>query len=470
MTTSVRFDLAVLGGGSAGFAAAIKAAELSARVAIIEAGTLGGTCVNVGCVPSKTLLRAAEAHYRRSHHGFRGAPSTDGQPDWTLIRAQKDDLVGDLRQTKYSDVLGAYPAITLFQDRAMLTSAGEIYLAGGAVIRASKVIVATGSSPWAPPIPGLAEAGYLDSTSAMAVESLAPSLIVIGAGAVGLELGQLFARLGVQVTLLEAQSRVAPAEDPEVGKALGHYLRSEGLDVRTGVQVEAVARAESGYTVGIHEGGRPTAVTADRLLIATGRRPNTTGLGLEGLGVPVGHRDDLVVNDYLQTAHPSVYAAGDVLGDPMLVYVAAYGGSLAAENAILGNKRRYDLAALPRVTFTDPAIGSVGLSEAEARARGIEPLISRLPLDQVPRALAAHETRGFIKLVADPNSRRIIGAQVLAHEAGELMAEATLAVRFYLRIEDLTSTFHPYLTLSEGIKLAAQTFDRDVKTLSCCAA
>jgi len=177
-----------------------------------------------------------------------------------------------------------------------------------------------------------------------------------------------------------------------------------------------------------------------------------------------------VVNDYLQTANPGVYAAGDVLGDPMLVYVAAYGGSLAAENAILGNKRRYDLAALPRVTFTDPAIGSVGLSEAEARARGIEPLISRLPLDQVPRALAAHETRGFIKLVADPNSRRIIGAQVLAHEAGELMAEATLAVRFYLRIEDLTSTFHPYLTLSEGIKLAAQTFDRDVKTLSCCAA
>ena len=177
-----------------------------------------------------------------------------------------------------------------------------------------------------------------------------------------------------------------------------------------------------------------------------------------------------MVNEYLQTVHPNVYAAGDVLGDPMFVYVAAYGGSQAAENAILGNKRRYDLAALPRVTFTDPAVGSVGLSEADARARGIEPLVSKLPLDQVPRALAARETRGFIKLLADPDTRRIIGAQVLVHDAGELMAEATLAVRFFLRIEDLTSTFHPYLTLSEGIKLAAQAFDRDVKTLSCCAA
>jgi mercuric reductase len=468
--TPMSFDLAVLGGGSAGFAAAIKAAELGARVALIEGGTLGGTCVNVGCVPSKTLLRAAEAHYRRAHHGFSGVPNTDGQPEWTLIRAQKDELVGDLRQAKYSDVLGAYQAIALFQERGTLASAGVIHLAGGTVIRASKVIVATGSSPWAPPIPGLAEAGYLDNASAMALASLPRSLIVIGAGSVGLELGQLFARVGVSVTLLEAQSRVAPAEDPEVGEALGHYLRSEGLDVRTGVQVEQVTRAESGYTVSLHEGGRPQALQADQLLIATGRRPNTSGLGLERLGVSVGDRAGLAVSDHLQTAHPSIYAAGDVLGDPMLVYVAAYGGSVAAENAILGNKRRYDLAALPRVTFTDPAIGSVGLSEAEARARGIEPLIAKLPLDQVPRALAAREIRGFIKLLADPRSRQIIGAQVLAQEAGELMAEATLAVRFYLRIEDITSTFHPYLTLSEGIKLAAQTFDRDVKTLSCCAA
>jgi mercuric reductase len=468
--TALSFDLAVLGGGSAGFAAAIKAAELGARVAIIEGGTLGGTCVNVGCVPSKTLLRAAEATFRRTHHGFRGIPASDGQPDWTLIRTQKDELVGELRQAKYSEVLGAYELVTLFQERGVLASAGEIHLAGGRAIRASKVILATGSSPWAPSIPGLAEAGYLDSASAMALGSLPRSLIVLGAGAVGLELGQLFARLGVNVTLLEAQSRVTPAEDPEVGEALGQYLSAEGLVIHTGVQVGGVTRDESGYTVSFHQDGRPQTAKADQLLVATGRRPNTSGFGLEGIAVTVGDRGSLAVNDYLQTADPRIYAAGDVLGEPMLVYVAAYGGGVAAENAILGKKRRYDLAAVPRVTFTDPAIGSVGLSEAEARARGIEPLISKLPLDQVPRALAARETRGFIKLVADPRSRQIIGAQILAHEAGELMAEATLAVRFYLRIEDLTSTFHPYLTLSEGIKLAAQTFDRDVKTLSCCAA
>jgi mercuric reductase len=464
------FDLAVVGGGSAGFAAAIKAADLGARVAMAEGGTLGGTCVNVGCVPSKTLIRAAEAQHRRVHHGFKGIPTTDGGPDWGTVRTQKDDLVSELRQAKYWKVLRSYESVTLLEQRAEVTSGHSVRLADGRTITAGKILVTTGASPWAAAIPGLAEVSYLDNVTAMALERLPDSLIVIGASAVGLELAQMFARLGVKVTVLEALSRVVPVEDADVGNALGDYLREEGLEVHAGVRIEQVSRAGDRYTVSFKDGGETHAVRAEQLLVATGRRANTKGFGLETVGVTLGKKGEIVVNEFLQTANPDISAAGDVIGDPMFVYVAAYGGALAAENALTGNARRYDLTALPKVTFTDPAVASVGLTEDQARAQGIEPLVSKLPLEHVPRSLAARDTRGFVKLVADAATRKIVGAHVLAAEAGEMITEPALAIKYGLTIADLTATFHPYLTLSEGIKLAAQTFDRDVAKLSCCAA
>ncbi|MBI3983308.1 MAG: mercury(II) reductase [Gemmatimonadetes bacterium] len=463
------YDLLVLGGGSAGFAAAIKGAELGARVALVEGGTLGGTCVNVGCVPSKTLIRAAEANHRRTHHGFSGIAATDGTPQWSAVRAQKDELVTALRQAKYAEVLHAYDAITLIRGRAALTSGRSVRLDGGRTVTARKIIVATGASPWAPPIPGLAEAGYLDSETAMALERLPSSMIVLGASAVGLELAQMFARLGVRVTVLEALPRIVPAEDPAVGDTLAGHLAAEGLHIHAGVTIERVERSEC-YTVQFRAGARTGRATAEQLLVATGRRANTRGLGLEHIGIGLGGKGEILVNEFLQTASPDLYAAGDVIGDPMFVYVAAYAGSLAAENALGGNPRRYDLTALPRVTFTDPAVASVGLTEEQARGRGIEPIASALPLHHVPRALAARDTRGFVKLVADAATRKIIGAHVLAAEAGEIITEPALAIKYGLTIEDLASAFHPYLTLSEGVKLAAQTFTKDVAKLSCCAA
>ena len=465
------FDLLVVGGGSAGFAAAIKAADLGARVAIAEASTLGGTCVNVGCVPSKTLIRAAEAQHRRAHHGFRGIPSSDGHPDWPTVRVEKDALVDQMRQAKYWDVLRAYPSITLFEERATLAAGGKVQLGNGLRLTAGKIVVATGASPWAAPIPGLAEAKHLDNTSAMALDRIPASLIVVGASAVGLEMAQMFARLGVRVTVLEALPRVVPAEDEDIGKALADYLREEGLQIHAGVQIDGVTRKEGGYGVSFRAAGASRKVHAEQLLVATGRRANTIGYGLDVSGVTLGKQGEIVVNEYLQTSNPDVYAAGDVLGDPMFVYGAAYGGSLAAENALTGNGRRYDLTALPKVTFTDPAVASVGLTEDQARARGgAEPLVSKLLLEHVPRSVAARDTRGFVKLVADPATRKIIGAHILAAEAGEMITEPVLAIKFGLTIEDLALMFHPYLTLSEGIKLAALTFDRDVAKLSCCAA
>src|SRR5207245_4112928 len=223
----------IVGGGSAGFAAAIKGAGLGARVAVVEGGTLGGTCVNVGCVPSKTLIRAAEAQHRRVHHAFRGIPTTDGQPDWPTVRGEKDALVAELRQTKYWNVLRAYPSITLFQERGTFISGREVRRASGRTLTAGKIVATTGASPWAPPIAGLAEAGYLDNASAMALERIPQSLVVIGGSAVGLELAQMFARLGVRVTVLEALPRVVAAEDADIGNARADCVRLGGLDACT---------------------------------------------------------------------------------------------------------------------------------------------------------------------------------------------------------------------------------------------
>ena len=373
-----------------------------------------------------------------------------------------------MRETKYRDVLQSYEAVTLFEQRATVTSGTSITLADGRQVTAGKLVITTGASPWAAPIPGLAEAGYLDSTSAMALETLPSSLIVIGASAVGLELAQMFLRLGVQVTVLEALPRIVPAEDAAIGNALAEYLAAEGMQIHPGVTIERVERNE-GYTVHFSEDGGASTLMAEQLLVATGRRANTEGFGLDEVGVTLGEKGEIAVNEYLQTANPDIYAAGDVTGEPMFVYVAALGGKIAAENALTGDTVPFDLTALPKVTFTDPAVASVGFTEEEIGFQGREPVTAELPLEHVPRSLAARDTRGFVKLVADANTRKIVGAHILASEAGEMITELALAVQFGLTIENLTSVFHPYLTLSEGIKLAAQAFDKDVAKLSCCA-
>jgi len=462
-------DVVVLGGGSAGFAASIRAAELGARVTLIEGGTLGGTCVNVGCVPSKTLIRAAEVQHRAASHAFDGVRTAAQTPDFPKVMAQKDALVNALRQEKYWDVLAAYSNITLREGHGLVSRDLAISV-NGEVLTAGRLIVTTGAAPWAPPIAGLAEAGYLTSTEALALTKPPASMIVIGGSAVGLEIAQLYARLGTRVTVLEAMRTLVPAEDADVGADLAGYLRDEGIEVRAGASIKCVTRDGTGYTVDATTDGRAETFKSEQLLVATGRRANTRGFGLDDAGIELGPKGEIRVNEHLQTSRPEVYAAGDVIGDPMFVYVAAYGGHLAADNALNGNSRRYDLSALPRVTFTDPQVASVGLTEEEARNKGIDLATSKLPLSYVPRALAARETRGFIKLVADRRTNRLVGAHILATEAGEMIQEPTLAIKYGISIDDLAAAFHPYLTLSEGIKLAAQTFTKDVKKLSCCAA
>jgi mercuric reductase len=461
------FDLLVIGTGAAGMAAAIRGAELGRRVGIVEAGTVGGTCVNVGCIPSKNLLAVAEAaHTARA--GLPGLPGCEPTVDWLEIRDRKDVIVGSLRQAKYLDVLDGYPEITLLRGEARMESDGMVEVAG-TCHRSGKVVIATGTSPWIPPVSGIEEVDVLTSTTAMELEALPESMIVLGGSAVGLELGQVFARLGVRVTVLELLPHLLAGEEEDAAEELRRHLEAEGLQIVTDVEVRSVERGGTRVIVHGRTSGGDRVFEGERLLAATGRRPSTGSLGLDSAGIETDAKGFIRVDDGMRTSNPTVYAAGDVAGLPGFVYVAAAAGRVAAENAVGAGGGTVDLRAVPRVAFTSPQVASVGVGPGQARERGIEVDVSRLGLEHVPRAIVEHRTEGWIQVVADRESGRILGAQAVAPNAAELLGEATVAVRLGLTIEDVTDTLHPYLTWVEGFKLAVQAFRTDVSKLSCCA-
>ncbi|MEQ9616649.1 MAG: mercury(II) reductase [Phycisphaerales bacterium] len=461
--------LVIIGGGSAAFAAATRAHELGAAVTIVNDGLpIGGTCVNVGCVPSKTLIRAAEAHHRAAHHGFEGIESTSRVADFGAVIRQKRELVEQLRQAKYLDVVNPLEHVRIIEGRARFVSPDAVEV-NGERITGDRILIATGTSPFVPPIEGLREAGYLINDSLFELERLPESLIVLGGRYIALECAQMMARFGTRVTVLQRSDRILPTEHPDLTDALTSYLQDDGIDVVTGVTTRSVRREDGRVFVEATVGGEERTFEAAEILAATGRRPNTTGLGLDAAGVDLDARGFVAVDDTLQSSAPNIHAAGDVVGDPEFVYTAAYEGKLAAENAILGEGATRDYTALPWVIFTDPQVAGVGLDEAQARAEGIDAESSTLPLAHVPRALAARDTRGFITLVRDKASDRLVGARILAPEGSELLMEITLAIRFGITVEQIRSSFHAYLTLGEGVKLATIAFGKDVGALSCCA-
>jgi mercuric reductase len=464
-----RYDLVVVGAGSAGFSAAITAAELGAQVALVGHGTIGGTCVNIGCVPSKALIRATEAvrHANDAAARFDGIESGARVVDWAAQIAQKDALVAGLRQAKYADLLPEYNNVVYHEGPARLVDGGV--QVAGQHIGSERIIITTGARPALPGIPGIADVSPLDSTTALALTELPRSMIVLGGGYIGVELAQTFARAGVEVTLV-FRSRLLPEAEPEIGAALATYLADEGIKIVSGITYESARKTDDGgVALAIARDGRPEIVTAERILVATGRRSNTEALGLAETGIDLTPAGAIIVDDRMRTSKAGVYAAGDVTGKDQFVYMAAYGAKLAAKNALNGDSLSYDNTAMPAVVFTDPQVASVGMTEAQARAAGHSVRTSVLSLDNVPRALAARDTRGLIKLVADGSTRKLLGAHILAPEGADSIQTAALAIRCGLTIDDLSETIFPYLTTVEGLKLAAQTFDRDVKKLSCCA-
>ncbi|MBI2715487.1 MAG: bifunctional organomercurial lyase/mercury(II) reductase MerBA [Afipia sp.] len=461
------YDLVVIGAGSAGFSASITAADQGAQVALIGSGTIGGTCVNIGCVPSKTLIRAAETlHNARVAARFAGITAEAELTDWRGTVRQKDALVSELRQAKYTNLLPAYNGIAYREGPARLVEGGvEV---DGARIPAGKIIIATGARPAVPAIPGIETVPYLTSTTALDLEELPRLLLIIGGGYIGAELAQMFARAGVKVTLV-CRSHLLPEAEPEIGAALTGYFEDEGITVVSGIAYRAIRKIENGIALDVSRDGQNTTIDADKVLITTGRAPNIEGLGLTEHGIALSPKGGIVVDDRMRTTRAGIYAAGDVTGRDQFVYMAAYGAKLAAKNALNGDSLRYDNSAMPAIVFTDPQVASVGLTEAAARAAGHAIRVSTIGLDQVPRALAARDTRGLIKLVADAGSGRLLGAQILAPEGADSIQTATLAIRQGLTVDDLADTIFPYLTTVEGLKLAALSFGKDVAKLSCCA-
>ena len=459
--------IAIVGSGSGAFAAAIRAAEEGAKVTIIESGTLGGTCVNVGCVPSKIFIRTAQlAHYQREHP-FDGLGRHQPSVDRAAMVDQQQRRVEELREAKYARVLASNPNIELLRGRARFEDATTLSVAtpdGGTVmLGADRVLIATGASPAIPDIPGLSEVPYWTSTEALVAERLPAHLMVIGGSVVALELAQAFRRLGSAVTIL-ARSTLLSREDPALGRGLLDVFEGEGIKVLLHTIPKRVRHENQRFTLDTDHG----QVAGDALLVATGRCANTADLKLERAAVTTRANGTVVIDDHMRTSAATVFAAGDCTDQPQYVYVAAAAGTRAGIN-MTGGDAALDLGSMPEVVFTDPQVATVGLTEAQAEAQDLAAESRTLTLDNVPRALANFDTRGFIKLVADRDSDRILGVQILAPEGGEIIQAAALAVRNRMTVADLADQLFPYLTMVEGLKLCAQTFTKDVAQLSCCA-
>jgi mercuric reductase len=467
MSNDTNLHFAVIGSGGAAMAAALKAVERGARITLIERGTIGGTCVNTGCVPSKIMIRAAHiAHQRKGSPFDEGISAIAPKVDRSKLLQQQQARVEELRDNKYESILRDHTAITVLKGEARFVDANNLEVklndGGEQTVHFDRAFIGTGACPAEPPIPGLADTPYLTSTSALVLDTVPERLIVIGAGFVALELAQAFARLGSDVTVL-ARSRLLSSEDPAIGEAIEAAFKREGIKVLRQAQSSRVDYSDNEFTVDTNSG----SLRADQLLVATGRTPNTEALNLAGIGVETS-RGAIQVDEHLQTTAPGIYAAGDCSDQPQFVYVAASGGSRAAVN-MTGGEARLDLSAMPGVMFTDPQVATAGLTEAEALKQGFSVDTRVLELENVPRALVNFDTHGFIKMVAERDSGRLLGVQAVTAEAGELIQTAVMALRAGMTVEDIGNELFPYLTMVEGLKLCAQTFTKDVSQLSCCA-
>jgi mercuric reductase len=461
--------LVIIGGGSAAFAAATKASSLGAKVTLINEGLpIGGTCVNVGCIPSKAMIRAAETVFHATHSRFDGIASTGQVTDFGAITAQTRQLVSDLRQKKYIDVVSDLPDFRMIAGRASLLDQTTVSV-NDEQLHADRILIATGVSTQLPPVEGLADSGYLTNETLFDLDELPESVIILGGRYIALELGQMLHRLGSKVTILQRSARIIPTETEELTDALTHFLRDEGIRIETGVNLDTVRRNGGTITVEARIQGEACNISASHLLVATGRRANTDNMGLTEVGVNLDANGHVVVQETMETNVPTIYGAGDVIGEPQFVYTAAYEGALAVENALDGTSRHRDYTALPWVMFTDPQVAGVGLDLPQALEKGFQAEARTLSLDQVPRCVAARDTRGFVTLIRDMDTDKIIGTRILAPEGSELTMEISLAIKHGMTTSELAGSFHAYLTLSEAIKLAAITFRTDVGKLSCCA-
>lgn len=457
-------DLAVVGSGGAAMAAGITARKAGCSVVLIERETLGGTCVNVGCVPSKTLLAAVGARHAALTNPFSGVPTSAEGVDFAALVAQKSELINSLREHKYADVAEAWE-FSVVAGEARFTDS-ETLEVDGKRLRARAYLIATGSKPSVTGIAGIEDVDYLTSTTAMELDEVPESLVVIGGGYVGMEQAQMFAHLGARVTVV---GRLAPNAEEELRQVMAESFAEDGITVIEHRALSVRPTDEGQVTVSTSDGSE---VTAQRILVATGRRAVTNALNLTAARVETDERGFICIDAHQRTTNRRVFAAGDVAGTPQFVYVAAASGRVAAANALAGApqaaKGAVDYTGLPAVTFTRPQMASTGLTENEAIQQGYPCACRTLSLEDVPRALVNRDTRGAVKVIADASTGRVLGVHAVAEGAGEIMLAATYAIKTGMTVDDLADTWAPYLTMSESLRLAAGLFRGDLPT-SCCA-
>jgi mercuric reductase len=470
------FDFLIVGSGSTAFAAAIKASDLGARVAMVERRTPGGTCVNRGCLPSKNLIEAARIVHEATHPRYAGlAPAAVGV-DFAALVAQKDDLVREYRAKKYASVADGLTDLELIEGDATFVDPHTVAL-GDRRVTGNRILIATGSRPTIPPIPGFDSVRYLtsdllDADEAGRLTELPETLVVVGGGYVAVELAQMFARLGSRVTMV-ARSGLLSGYEPDLGRTLTEAFAAEGIEILSRARVDRVSGDEHGVALAVELPDVGRVIRAERLLVATGRMPNTDTLELDQAGVALDPSGFVVVDARLRTNQPHIWAAGDVIGrqhgSQMATPVGARQGRIVAENAFDDADRRFDGTVIPRAIFTDPPIAVVGETEAEIRARHYPAVAATTPLMYVPRAGAIHRTTGFVKFIASTIDERVLGVHVIGESAPEIIHEAAMAMHFKASLSDFIDLIHVYPTMSEALKIGAQAFSRDVTKLSCCA-
>ena len=463
-------NLVVIGGGAGGLVTAYIAAAVKAKVTLIEGHKMGGDCLNYGCVPSKALIRSAKLAKQLKHANQFGFKNVAGQADFPSVMRRVHEVIKEIEP---HDSIERYTAlgVEVLQGHAVITSPWhvQVTLADGSqkTLSTRNIVIAAGASPFVPPIPGLANTGYLTSDTVWGLTQQPKRLIVLGGGPIGCELAQSFARLGSTVTQVEMGSRLMVREDPEVSDLVQASLAKDGVNILTGhqaVRVDVVDGAKHLIVKHLKASleGQEISLPFDDILVAVGRAPRVTGYGLEELGIELTPRQTIQTNGYLQTLYPNIFAVGDVAGPFQFTHTAAHQAWYAAVNALFGDFKRFkaDYSVIPWTTFTDPEVAHVGLSENDAKEGGIAHEVTRFELQELDRAIADGATTGFVKVLTVPGKDKILGVTIVGEHAGDLLAEYVLAMRHGLGLNKILGTIHTYPTMSEANKYAAGQWKR----------
>ncbi|MFP3189929.1 MAG: mercury(II) reductase [Thermoproteota archaeon] len=468
------YDLAIVGYGAAGFASAIKYSELTegnSKVALIGKGPLGGTCVNVGCIPSKYLLEASHKVFYSKFGKYKGIEGSEAKVNFFNLMEGLNEFILNLRKSKYEDVIESYDNVELIEGEAKFVSDSQLVVNsknGQIKISAKNFIVSVGSRPSIPPIEGINETGYLTSDTIWNIRDLPSRIGIIGGGAIGVEIGQAFLHLGADVTIIEALPRIAYTSEPEISKLLEEILKEEGIKIFTRVRVAKAYKKNKEKVLKVLSHDKELELNFDEIIVATGRRPNTDNLNLENVNVRTNSRGQIITDDKMQTSNPKIYAAGDCVDKKlMLETLAAKEGTVAAMN-IAGQESKMDYLSIPWAIFTNPSVASVGYLESEAVEKFKVCSCRVIELSDIPKGLIIQERKGLIKLVIDPNSGKILGVHSLSPYSVEFIIEGALAVKYGLTIWDIIDSVHIFPTISEGIKIASQSFIRNIERMSCC--